>query len=169
MTSTIRKILLPTDFSAPSERAVGYAATLAKSLGASVHLVHVLENPSMVGSAWHAADMTSVREQRYHDGRAKLAAVASTLHRPADLVSVEVRTGLAADEIVDAAIDYGCDLIVMATHGRSGLPHLVLGSVTEEVIRRAPCPVLAVRQSGAVRVHATKERVAAAAQPLASG
>ena len=159
MTPTIRKILLPTDFSESSDRAVGYAATLAKSLGASVHLIHVLEDPMMVGTAWHAADVTTVRERRYQKGRATLAAVASTLHRPADMVSIEVRTGTAADEIVDAAIDYGCDVIIMATHGRSGFSHLVLGSVTEAVIRRAPCPVLAVRQSGAARVHSPESGV----------
>jgi universal stress protein A len=139
--TTIRKILLPTDFSEPSERAVEYAATLAKSLDASVHLVHVLENPLMVGAAWRAADMTAVDERRYHEGHATLAAVAATLHRPADMVSIEVRSGTAADEIVDAAIDYGCDLIIMATHGRSGLSHLTLGSVTEAVIdaHHVPC------------------------------
>jgi len=153
MTPTIRKILLPTDFSEPSERAVGYAAMFAKSLDASVHLVHVLDDPLLVGNAWHAADMTTVREERYQTGRATLASVASTLHRPADMVSLEVRTGIAADEIVKAALDYGCDVIIMATHGRSGLSHLMLGSVTEAVIRRAPCPVLAVRQSGAAQVH----------------
>lgn len=159
MTPTIRKILLPTDFSESSERAVEYAAMLAKSLGASVHLIHVLEDPLMVGTAWHAADVTAVRERRYQEGRAALAALASTLHRPADMVSIEVRTGTAADEIADAAIDYGCDVIIMATHGRSGFSHLVLGSVTEAVIRRAHCPVLAVRQSGAARVH-SRPRVA---------
>jgi universal stress protein A len=157
--TTIRKILLPTDFSEPSERAVAYAATLAKTLDASVHLVHVLEDLPMIGTAWHAADMTIVHERRYQDGRSRLAAMASTLHRPADMVSVEVRTGTTSDEIVNAAIDYGCDLIIMATHGRSGFSHLMLGSVTEAVIRRAPCPVLAVRQSGAARVH-TRPRVA---------
>ena len=113
----------------------------------------------MVGTAWHAADMATLRERRYQAGRATLGAVASTLHRPTDMVSIEVRSGTAADEIVDAAVDYGCDLIIMATHGRSGLSHLLLGSVTEAVIRRAPCPVLAVRESGAARVQ-TRPRVA---------
>ena len=153
MTTTIRNILLPTDFSEPSARAVEYAASLAKSLGASVHLVHVLEEPVMVGSAWSAGWTTEARERRYQDGRAKLAAVARTIHRPADSVSVEVRTGSAIEEIVRAAIDYGCDLIVMATHGRSGVKHLVMGSVAERVIRGAPCPVLVVRESGAARMH----------------
>ena len=113
----------------------------------------------MVGTGWRAADITTARERRYHRCRARLASVASALHRPTDTVSIEVRSGTAADEIVDAAIDYGCDVIIMATHGRSGFSHLVLGSVTEAVIRRAPCPVLAVRESGAARVH-SRPRVA---------
>lgn len=138
MTPTINKILLPIDFSGPSERAAGYAATLARSLGASIHLVHVLEDVS--------------RATRYEDSRSKLSALAASLaHVPR--TSVEVRSGRPATAIIDAAIDYGCDLIVMATHGRSGVSHLVLGSVAEEVIRHARCPVLAVRQSGAAAVH----------------
>jgi nucleotide-binding universal stress UspA family protein len=159
MTPTIRKILLPTDFSEPSRRAVEYAASLAKSLDASVHLIHVLEEPLMVGAARAAAQTTEAREQRYQDGRATLIDVASTLHRPANVVSVEVRTGIAAEEIVRAAIDYGCDLIVMATHGRSGMKHLMMGSVAEKVIRTAPCPVMVVRDSGSARMH-VRRRVA---------
>jgi len=139
MTPTINKILLPIDFSVPAERAAGYAATLARSLGASIHLVHVLE------------DVT--QPTRYEDSRSKLLALAASLAPAAARTSVEVRSGRPATAIIDAAIDYGCDLIVMATHGRSGVSHLVLGSVAEEVIRHARCPVLAVRQSGAAAVH----------------
>ena len=140
MTPTINKILLPIDFSVPSDRAAGYAAALARSLGASIHLVHVLEDVSQA--------------TRYEDSRAKLLALTASLAPAAARTSVEVRSGRPAAAIIDAAIDYGCDLIVMATHGRSGVSHLVLGSVAEEVIRHARCPVLAVRQSGAAAVHA---------------
>jgi nucleotide-binding universal stress UspA family protein len=161
MTPTIRKILLPVDFSVPSERAAGYAAVLARSLGASIHLVHALENPAIPAGPWrfdprHEADR---RERLYHEARTRLAAVAATLRDGERRVSAEVRIGHAADEITEAAVDYGCDLIVMATHGRSGLPHLLMGSVAEAVIRRAACPVLTVRQSGAAQV-ARGQRVA---------
>jgi universal stress protein A len=159
MTPTIQKILLPTDFSEPSARAVAYASSLAHSLGASVHLIHVLDEPLMVGVAWPAAHSTELRDERYRDGRARLADIVATLHRPADCVSVEVRTGTATEEIVRAAADYGCDLIVMATHGRSGVKHLLMGSVAEAVIRSAPCPVLVVRESGSARLH-VRPRVA---------
>jgi nucleotide-binding universal stress UspA family protein len=155
MTPTIQKILLPIDFSVPSERAAGYAATLARSLGASVHLVHVLEEPFMTHGPWqfHLPDTPELRDSLYAERRSRLAVVAESMGVTPDRVSTEVRAGRVADGIQAAAADYGCDLIVMATHGRSGLPHLVLGSVAEDVIRHARCPVLAVRESGAAGVR----------------
>jgi universal stress protein A len=154
MTPTIHKILLPTDFSESSERAVGYAAALARSLGASVHLMHVLEEPRMTRGPLHfLAPDTVAHDHEYHECRTKLAALGATLQNGVARITTEVRIGSPAQAIVDAAVHYGSDLIVMATHGRSGLPHLVLGSVAEQVVRRAPCPVLAVRQSGAAGVH----------------
>ena len=153
MTPTIRKILLPTDFGPSSTSAAAYAGALARALGASVHLVHVLEDPLIKRGGWHSAPLDSP-DQLYHECRAKLAALAATLRRPADRITIEVRTGRAAEAITDAAVDYGADLIVMSTPGRSGLPHLVRECVADRVIRAARCPVLAVRQSGAARVHA---------------
>ena len=153
VTRTIRKILLPIDFSVPSQRAAGYADALARSLGASVHLVHALEKPSIPAGLWHCDTRREGerRERVYNEARIRLAAVAATLQAGGRRVSAEVRIGGAADEITGAAVDHGCDLIVMATHGLSGLPHLVPGSVAEAVIRRAPCPVLTVRQPRAAR------------------
>jgi len=155
MVPTIRKILLPTDFSASSTRAAEYAGVLAKSLGASVHLVHVLEEPFATQGAWEFQPPNTPRpgDELYEDRRARLAPIAEMLQRQIAQVTQEVRTGTPTDAIVAAAVDYGADLIVMATHGRSGLPHLLLGSVAEQVIRHARCPVLAVRESGAARVH----------------
>lgn len=159
MTPTIQKILLPTDFSQSSERAVEYAGVLARSLNASVHLVHVLEEPFTTTGPWefHRPDTPDLRERLYQDCRARLAPIAEDLRGQVGQVTAEVRTGVPTDAIVAAAIDYGADLIVMATHGRTGLPHLVLGSVAERVIRHARCPVLAVRESGAARVHLTSK------------
>ena len=68
-------------------------------------------------------------------------------------LTTEIRTGRIAEEIANAAVAYGADLVVMSTHGRTGLPHLLMGSVAEEVIRIAPCPVLVMKDSGKVRVH----------------
>jgi nucleotide-binding universal stress UspA family protein len=157
MTATIRKILLPTDFSPCSERAIEYSAALAKRLGTSVHLIHTLDGPTVARGLWDPAVHDARRRDRaYHAAKGRLAEVAQRLLPLATAVSAEVREGDAAEEIIKAAVDYGCDLVVMATHGRTGLPHLVMGSVAEAVIREAPCPVLTVRQSGAARVSSAR-------------
>lgn len=154
MTPTIRKILLPTDFGPCSERAAAYAGSLAKGFGASVHLVHVLEKPFAVRKAARPPDGTG-GDQRYHESRAKLAAfAAATLQHTADRITIEVRTGTPWKAIVDAAVDYGADLIVMSAPGHGGVPNLVMGTVAERVSGAAPCPVLAVRESGAARFPA---------------
>ena len=153
MTPALQKILLPTDFGPSSISAAAYAGALARGLNASVHLVHVLEEPLTKRVGWHLPP-PDAQDQLYHECRAKLAALAATLHRPADRITIEVRTGTPAEAIVDAAVDYGADLVVMSTPGRVGLPHLLRESVADRVIRAARCPVLAVRQSGAARVYA---------------
>jgi nucleotide-binding universal stress UspA family protein len=143
MPSAIRKICVPTDFSETSDRAVTYAAALARGFGASLYLIHVLQDHS-----------------RYHTARSALARVAATRGNDVSCIATEVRMGDPAEGIRDAARHYGADLIVMATHGRTGLSHVISGSVTEDVIRTACCPVLVLRDSGTVRVH----RAATAAQ-----
>ena len=99
----------------------------------------------------------ATRERLYQEARAKLAALAATLPHAPDGVTVEVRTGTPADAIAAAAVDYGADLIVMSTPARGG--HVMLASVADRLMHTARCPVLAVRPSGAARVHA-RERVA---------
>ena len=152
MEPNIHRILVPTDFSAPSERAVEYASALAANLGGSLHLVHVLDrllSPEM-GWASPAIEAVKMREHLYQESRAKLVALAAKVESHAVPASSEVRSGGPSAEIIQAAGEHGADLIVMATHGRSGLSHLVLGSVAEQVIRHARCPVLAMRD-GRVR------------------
>jgi nucleotide-binding universal stress UspA family protein len=149
MTPNIHSILVPTDFSVASDRAVDYARALAGRLGASVHLVHVLDRLLTPEIAWAgpAAAAAAIHERRYQEGRLMLTVVAETLEEADVPTTSEVRSGTPAAEIIQAAVDYGADLIVMATHGRTGLSHLVLGSVAEHVIRHARCPVLAVRDN----------------------
>ena len=161
MTPAIRKILLPTDFGPSSACAAAYAGALARGLGASVHHVHVLQEPFITRRGWQPQDAksTATRDQPYQESRAKLAALAATLQQAPERITIEVRTGTPAEAIAAAAVDYGADLIVMSTPARGGLPHLMLGSVADRVMQTARCPVLAVRQSGAARVHA-RERVA---------
>jgi universal stress protein A len=143
----ITTIVAPVDFSEPSKRTAGYAASLAQRLDATLHLVHVLEVPAL-------AKHPSLDDRAYQDARAELKALRATLPLPTSHVSIEVRLGPVAEGITQAAIDYGADLVIMATHGRSGLSHLLMGSVAERVIRTARCPVLVVRSCGRVYMHA---------------
>jgi nucleotide-binding universal stress UspA family protein len=147
MKPTIEHILVPTDLTKRAEAAIAYATSLATALGARLHLVHVLEEPFTTAGPYEFAlpDTPARREYRYqraHERLAETAALAPTWLA----VTTEIRVGAAADEIVKAAIDYGADLLVMTTHGRSGIDHIVKGSLTERVLRRARCPVLAVQQ-----------------------
>lgn len=149
MTPAIRRMLVPIDFSAGSTKATEYAAALATTLGASIHLLHVLDEPFAAQAPWefYAPD-TPRRGRTLQETQAKLAAIEAGLRRTGAKVTVEVRTGRAAREIVAVATDRGTDLIVMGTHGRTGLAHMMYGSVAEQVVRKAPCPVLAVGEPG---------------------
>ena len=149
MTPTIQTIVVPTDFTARADRAVDYASALARSLEASVHLVHIIEEPFFAGAEWdlYVRDAQEVRERLYADAWSRLSAIAARLENESLPITTEIRHGSATDGIIGAAMAAGADLIVMSTHGRSGVPHLLLGSVAERVIRGAHCPVLAVRES----------------------
>jgi universal stress protein A len=148
MTPNIRKIVAPTDFSPRSDAALEYAVALATALKAAVHLVHVVEEP-FLGGEWELSvrNAQQIREQLDADARSQLAEAAGGLEAQGAPVSTEIRHGSAFEGIVCEARAVGADLIVMGTHGRSGLSHLVLGSVAERVIRGAHCPVLVVRTS----------------------
>jgi nucleotide-binding universal stress UspA family protein len=116
--------------------------------------------------AWAAParEAAAYYERQYQEARAMVGSLAATLEKDHVSATAEARTGAAATEIIKAAVDYGADLIVMATHGRTGLSHLVLGSVAEHVIRHARCPVLAMRdnqpESGSVSAAEVAENLA---------
>jgi nucleotide-binding universal stress UspA family protein len=150
MHPTIRKILVPIDFSTRSRRTADFARTLAGSLGATVHLVHVVEQPFTSGPRYrfHLPDTPARREHLYQRSRARLVDVAHPFRAEDIETSVEVRFGYPVEEILKAAVDYGADVIVMGSQGRSALQQLIVSGVSDEVIRRAPCPVLAVREHG---------------------
>ena len=165
MTPSIRRIIVPTDFSPASQRAIDYAVTLARPLNASLLLLHVVEQPFVGGGGWewYIPDAPALLERLEADSRTQLAEIGDGLTQQGLAVTTEVRRGLPTGGIVAAAADGGADLIVMSTHGRSGLPHLLLGSVAERVIRTAPCPVLAVRESRVVDASPAAEPAASAA------
>ena len=155
MTPLIQKIVVPVDFSESCQRATSYAAALARRLDASVHLIHVLPPSTVVTGPleFYGGDGSEVRERMQQNARARLAAIATGLQHDTNRIMTEVRTGPTTQSINQAVIDYGADLVIMGTHGRSGLSHLLLGSVAEGVMRTAACPVLVVRALGGVQTQ----------------
>lgn len=145
MKPAFKNILVPTDFSSGSRLAVDYALELAGRLGASVHLVHVLEDPSVAGLFTEAyVDFTLIRKERRCDARRRMNALLTDLH--STRTTDEIAAGPVAQTIAGIAADRAADFIVMGTHGRTGLAHVLVGSVAEQVIRIASCPVLTVRE-----------------------
>jgi nucleotide-binding universal stress UspA family protein len=145
MTPAIHRLLVPIDFSAGSNKATEHAAALAAALGASIHLLHVVDESFASQAPWEFYMPDSPRRGRtVQETESKLAAIEAGFRRTGAKVTIEVRSGRAAREIVAVAADRGTDLIVMGTHGRTGLSHVMYGSVAEQVVRKATCPVLAV-------------------------
>ncbi len=139
------KILVPIDFSEPSDEALGYALFLARASGAGIHLLNVVE-PIPTYSGFQEMPIVFSETQTAERCREELAKVADK-YRSADLsVTSEVTLGPAADGIAAKAGTWPADLIVIATHGYTGLKHVLLGSVAEKIVRYAPCPVLVIRR-----------------------
>jgi universal stress protein A len=142
MAMVSRHILAPTDFSEYANQAVTAAFELAQTFEAKLSLLHVIEVPA------YAIEVALPLEELERDARRELA----LLLPAADAAHVEVtrlvNMGVPYQRIVETATAESVDLIIMATHGRTGLRHLVLGSVAERVVRLAPCPVLTIRPPG---------------------
>ena len=144
----ITRILVPTDFSATADAALEYAYVLAEQFGASIELLHVLDDPFVAdGMAAEAyiSEAPALRSAMLHDAQEKLRHRAIREERRGTPVETEVLFGHGARTIAEYAAERGADLIVMGTHGRTGFAHLLLGSVAERLVRTAPCPVLTVR------------------------
>ena len=146
MATTIRSILVATDFSPASSGALEYGRLLARQFGASLHLVHVVDDP-LLAAAWseaYAFDTSALRERLREGAEAEVARIAATV--PGVHVTTEIIIGSPARALIGRSAEPDIDLVVMGTHGRSGVPHLLLGSVAERVVRGAHAPVLTVRQ-----------------------
>jgi universal stress protein A len=145
----ITRILVPTDFSDSADVALAYALKLADQVGAAVRLVHVFEDPDALRlySQVYVPMPAEIRAEILADLRRQL--VARTTASGHNDVTTEILTGAAAKTIVECATQQQCDLIVMGTHGRHGVAHLLMGSVAERVVRTAACPVLVVPRPAA--------------------
>jgi nucleotide-binding universal stress UspA family protein len=139
------KILVPTDFSDHAHEALRYAAELARSFGASLTILHVYDiTPYVLPDSvplYDSFQLTQVREefQRHLETLRTVAQQAG-----ASQVDTQLLQGSPFAEIARFADEHQFALVVMGTHGRTGLAHLLLGSVTEKVVRKAGCPVLTV-------------------------
>jgi len=144
--AAMQSVLIPIDFSETSQAALQYAIDLVRSFGARLFLLHV---PGKTGENFEA-DFPVGRFESAMKERL------GTLLNQKDLESLRpefaLRIGTPAEEIVRYADARDVDLIIMGTHGRSGMAHLLMGSVAEHVVRAAPCPVLLVRQPKKVAV-----------------
>lgn len=143
----IRRILAPTDFSEHARPALRYAVELAEKFGAELILLHVIPDAilalpdAVMPAPVPMADLNALA-QSGREGLSNLIAAEKLEHlRP----RAEVRVGSPATEILAAATDLRADLLCIATHGRTGLARIVMGSVAEAILREAPCPVLTVR------------------------
>lgn len=143
----IKKILAPTDFSPHAEGALEVACELAGKFAAELHLVHVLPEviPVVADLSVAATLPPDYYEQAESQAKESLdQAIKANWARPAS-VKTAVRWGNAVDAIGEYASENAIDLIVVSTHGRTGLSHVLLGSVAERIVREAPCPVLTLR------------------------
>jgi len=133
------RILVPTDFSKPSDAALAHAKRLAANTGATIHLLHVVDNMFLRAVLGDPHDYEAAALRQLQDRAPTQPGVNS-------LLAVE-RSDEPADEITSYARTHGIDMIVMGTHGRGRMAHLLLGSVAEKVARTAPCPVLTMRDA----------------------
>ena len=146
-----RRILWPTDLSRLAMAALPHALQLAAGSNGELVIVHVLPlvaayvSPEIAGLPWEQID----RENRV-SGKRKLDRITSAIkaEHPELQVHNVLAKGVVSEEVLRVARRLRCDLIVLATHGRTGLKHVLMGSVAENVVRRAPCPVLIVRPRG---------------------
>ncbi len=152
----IKTILAPVDFSKPSKEACNFALALAEQFQARVHFLHVVEQ--LTSPDFENFPLIRDRAQMAANVKRELAAFAPARSHPALSISHEVRVGAPWQEIVQAALEEDADLIVIATHGYTGLRHLVIGSVAEKVVRHAPCPVLALRDKDGKPARSKTER-----------
>ena len=156
-------ILVPSDFSECSDAALRYGLELARRFDARLHLLHVVQDP--LTQPWAAegfsAPLFEAVEKWQREAKARLAAAIPLSDVGRVTVSATVAWPYA--EILRYAAENDVDLIVMGTHGRSGVSHMLLGSIAEKVVRHAPCPVLTVRHPQREFVNDSVDMVTASA------
>ena len=142
----IRSILVPIDFSVHSKNALKYAVPIAEKFGASLRLVYVVEPtiyPADLG--FGQVVLPGVEDELREKGAEELGALIGKEIGSRVIASSSVRTGNPHQEILLEAEEQGVDLIIVATHGHSGVEHMLFGSTADRVVRNARCPVMTIR------------------------
>ena len=142
----IQRILVPTDFSEPADAAVKWATTLAHEFNAELHILHVVPEPYMYpwGTELTSVPINEILVQAEQAADERLRQVVAEAGAGPKAVHGRALIGSPVDVILGVAADERIDLIVLGTHGRGMVGHLLLGSVAERVVRRSPVPVLTV-------------------------
>ena len=140
-------ILIPTDFSPASRHAMHYAIGFAKRFNSHLDLLHVTEDvPALTYVDSVGFDMAHFQTRLKEDAEQEFERLVRETPDLGDLRhAIHLRSGVPYMEIISQAQDTKIDLIILATHGRSGLSHFLMGSVAEKVVRNSPCPVLTVK------------------------
>jgi nucleotide-binding universal stress UspA family protein len=143
-----KRILVPTDFSAPADAALNYAKTLAEALGASIHVLHVMDDP-LPGFKLpdHVCSIPAIRKQLEREAGEHLATLLNPKEQSKFRAELTSEWGNPYVKILEFTKDHDIDLVVMGTHGRGAILHALMGSVAERVVRHSTCPVLTIRTS----------------------
>ncbi len=141
----IQKILVPVDFSSCSGRALSYAIGFAQQFKASIALIHVVELNYM-GTGLGEIEVPLLENELRENASRQLDSLLETAVRAGVTAEAHLRLGRPWYEMTEAARTLGADLVIMGTHGYTGLKHVLMGSTAERVVRHAPCPVLIVRE-----------------------
>ena len=142
----LNKILIPTDLSDYAQHTLPYGVELSLAFGAKLDLIHILQPQwsSSIGITEFPGALETSIEIAKHEAATALRNLRESLENP-DVVNTHLLQGIAHVEIVRYARQQEIDLIILATHGRTGLSHALIGSVAEKVVQMAPCPVLTIK------------------------
>jgi universal stress protein A len=144
------KIVCPVDFSEFTEAILLYAVSIARTYGAELHLLHVIPNLNYFTpyeSFLTPENLVAIERNIEREVDKDFEKVSGKIDYPVKKI---VKTGVTFVEIIDYIKQEKIDLVVMGTHGRGGIEHILIGSVAEKVVRKSPCPVLTVRPRGKI-------------------
>jgi nucleotide-binding universal stress UspA family protein len=148
----LNHILVPTDFSKSGRNALKYAVTLADEFGSAVHLLHVVE-PIPPGVLMSRIPMEDFRTNLMENAQQQMDELRNLWSEYNFPVTEVIKEGNPFVEIIQFARENDVDLIILGTHGRGAIQHALMGSVAEKTVRKAPCPVLTVRDPEHEFIH----------------